>query len=208
MGENVRTYWVNSSMVPCTGAGPQTCLQIKRGEDLEAGDWEYFYSSIDGFDYEPGYLYRLKVRETKRDAAQTPADASTIVYTLVEVEEKQSDPSLRLNDIWALEIIDGEVFELGDDAMLQRPTIEFQLAERRVGGTNGCNNFSGTLEEVGTDALRFGPLAMTRQACWDNTIPDRVTAALEQVAGYRLDGLTLRLLDAAGEPVLEYRKVD
>ncbi len=172
------------------------------------GEWEYFYSSIDGFDYEPGYLYRLSVRETPRGEAATPADASTIVYTLVNVEEKRPDPTLRLNDIWALETIAGEAVELGDDAMLQQPTIEFQLAERRVGGPNGCNNFSGMLEKVGAGTLRFGPLAMTRKMCRNNTIPDRVTAALDRVAGYRLDGLTLQLLDAAGEPLLGYRKVD
>ena len=204
----VSTYWVNSSKVPCTGVGPQTCLQIKRGADLAAGDWEYFYSNIEDFDYEPGYLYRLSVRETPRSEAATPANASTIVYTLVNVEEKRPDPTLRLNDIWALETIAGEAVELGEDALLQQPTIEFQLAERRVGGTNGCNNFSGTLEEVGADALAFGPLAMTRKACRNNTVPDRITAALDRVAGYRIDGLTLQLLDAAGEPLLGYRKVD
>jgi heat shock protein HslJ len=44
----------------------------------------FLYSQIDGFDYQPGYLYRLKVRETRLLPAQVPADTSSIRYELVE----------------------------------------------------------------------------------------------------------------------------
>lgn len=79
------TYWINSSRVPCVGVGPMECLEVRQSE---SADWQLFYSAIEGFDYEPGYLYRIKVREEKRDPEDVPADASSIRYILVSVEEK------------------------------------------------------------------------------------------------------------------------
>lgn len=83
------TYWVNSARVPCVGVGPMECLQIRKGE---SEDWQLFYSDIEGFDFEPGYLYRLRVREEKLDLAQVPADASSIRFILIAIEEKTPDP--------------------------------------------------------------------------------------------------------------------
>lgn len=208
MQSSVSTYWVNSQRVPCTGVGEQRCLQVKKGGNLEMGEWQNFYASIEGFDYEPGYVYQLRVRETPRPEP-VPADASSIVYTLEEVIEKRLDSKLRLNDIWALERVG--ITDIGNEDLpqgIERPTIEFQLVEKRVGGTNGCNNFSGELLEVGERKLKLGPLAMTRKACMGSNIPDRVTSALNKVSGYQLDGLKLSLLNEAGAEILRYRKVD
>ena len=51
---------------------------------------EFFYSSIDGFDYEPGYEYRLKIErfDAWPDRDEPPADASKYGYRLLEVIEK------------------------------------------------------------------------------------------------------------------------
>ncbi len=202
-------FWVNSSKVDCQGAGPRTCLLVKRDQPLETGDWEYFYADIEGFDYEPGYLYKLQVRETSRLAAEVPADASSLRYTLERVLEKNPDATLRLNDIWALEAIREIALVFTDDQPgLQRPTIEFHLADRRVMGTNGCNNFTGALQAVTADSLRLGPLATTRMACPGSEVPDRVDRALSAVAAYEFDGLQLYLKDQAGQTLLRYRKVD
>jgi len=82
------TYWINSSRVPCVGVGPMECLQVRQSE---SADWQLFYSNIEGFNYEPGFLYRIKVREEKRNPEDIPADASSIRYILVSVEEKKPD---------------------------------------------------------------------------------------------------------------------
>ena len=82
------TYWINSSKVPCEGVGPMQCLEVRQSE---SAPWQLFYSEIEGFDYEPGYLYRIRVREEKRDPENIPADASSIRYILVSIEEKTPD---------------------------------------------------------------------------------------------------------------------
>ena len=86
---NISIYWVNSHKVPCEGVAPMQCLQIKKAENES---WQYFYSQIAGFDFEPGYLYKIEVREEKLDPKKVPADASSVKYTLVSVIEKNEDP--------------------------------------------------------------------------------------------------------------------
>jgi hypothetical protein len=90
-------YHVNSYRVPCVGVAPMRCLQVQRG-DPATREWQYFYSQIRGFDFQPGYRYRLLVRETRLPPEQVPADASSIRYELVEVLEMTADPRLSTED--------------------------------------------------------------------------------------------------------------
>ncbi|TXF90087.1 DUF4377 domain-containing protein [Neolewinella aurantiaca] len=206
---NTLTFWVDGMKVPCTGAGPQSCLRVKKGEDFNSAEWELLYSGIEGFDYETGYVYQLKVSETRLPPAQVPADASSIKYTLVEIVDKRPDPKTRLHDIWALEAINGEDVDFDNaQAPAQRPTLEINLTEQRVFGTDGCNDFSGSLTSVTDTELRMGALAATRKACIRPVVPGLVNAAMQEVTGYELDGLKLSLTNDAGREVLRYRKVD
>jgi len=58
---------VKESKVHCTGVGPMEYLQVKTGKEKE---WTYFYENIEGFDFESGYRYKLKV-EKKANAKET-----------------------------------------------------------------------------------------------------------------------------------------
>lgn len=76
---NTVMYTIASQNADCTGVGRQKCLLVKKGD---AKDWEYFYSHIEGFNYEPGYEYQLEVKEEKLE--DVPADASSVKYVLVK----------------------------------------------------------------------------------------------------------------------------
>jgi hypothetical protein len=58
-------------------------MQVRRSPDAE---WELFYGRIEGFTFEPGYTYKLRVRVTPVESVA--ADASSLRYELVAVEEK------------------------------------------------------------------------------------------------------------------------
>jgi heat shock protein HslJ len=75
-----KTIWVNSRRKPCTGVAPRECLQIKEQPD---GEWKLFYESIEGFDFQPGFQYQLKVAIEKIE--NPPADKSSENWKLVEV---------------------------------------------------------------------------------------------------------------------------
>jgi hypothetical protein len=74
------TLYVGPEKVDCVGVAPQECLLVRDSPDEE---YEFFYSQINGFDYEPGYEYELLVQKTPVE--NPPADASSIAWTLVEV---------------------------------------------------------------------------------------------------------------------------
>lgn len=78
-----KTFIIASQTVDCTGVAPMKCLQVK---EKETDSWGNFYSNIEGFTYEPGYEYVLKVKTEK--IANPPADRSSIKYTLVKQVSK------------------------------------------------------------------------------------------------------------------------
>lgn len=83
------------------------------------------------------------------------------------------------------------------------PTATF--ADGTVAGSSGCNRYTASYTVDG-DALTLGPIASTRMACQPpaDAVEHAYFAALEQVAGWRLDGDELALLDADGDELLRY----
>lgn len=81
----IKFIYVASQKVPCSaGAMRTTCLQIReRKED----PWQLWYGNIQGFNFEPGIGYRLRVLEEQ--VANPPADASAIKWTLDMVVEQE-----------------------------------------------------------------------------------------------------------------------
>lgn len=80
----IETMIVASETRTCYGAGRQQCMLV-RGADTEP--WQYFYGNIEGFDYEPGYEYVLRVGKEKVE--NPPQDASSIRYRLVKLVSRE-----------------------------------------------------------------------------------------------------------------------
>ena len=80
---STKTLYVGAEQVDCVGSAPQKCLLIKENPN---DDYTYFYSHIEGFEWEAGYEYELRVKVTEND--NPPADASSLHYQLVEVVSK------------------------------------------------------------------------------------------------------------------------
>ena len=76
----VVTMFVGPEQVDCVGVAPQQCLLVRYAPEE---DYQFFYSTIEGFEYEPGYDYELLVEKTP--IANPPADASSLRWTLLEV---------------------------------------------------------------------------------------------------------------------------
>ena len=75
--------WIGPERVECEGVAPMMCLQVAKSED---GDYQLFYDTIEGFDYEEGTSYVIDVSIT--EVENPPADASSLQYTLVEIVEE------------------------------------------------------------------------------------------------------------------------
>lgn len=78
-----KTLIVAPEQADCFGPFPRKCLRVK---EEPTADWTFFYSGIDGFEYEPGYEYVLKVNT--EDIPNPAADSGSVKYTLKEQVSK------------------------------------------------------------------------------------------------------------------------
>lgn len=84
-GQSVtKTIYVASQKARCVGVAPMECLQVRSSP---GEPWAFWYGSIEGFDYQPGYEYVLEINEYK--VANPPADASSIRWVLKRVVQRQ-----------------------------------------------------------------------------------------------------------------------
>ena len=205
MNNNEFTYWINSAKVSCTGVGEMSCMQIQKGEKIEFDKWTLFHDHIQGFQYQPGFIYKLIVKEEQLDSANVPADASSIKYTLVKQLEKKNDTKFAIHDIWVLDSMDGIDYQ---HAQFKHPTIEINTIENRFFGNDGCNNMFGGIDTLTHNELRFGMIGSTLMACDDMTLSDTFRQKMEEVKFYEVIDSKLYLLNGNKETQLVLKKVD
>lgn len=93
-GEGTRVLFVDHHKSECNGVATYLCLRVRNSPDDE---WRYFYSSIQGFEYQSGYNYELKVAVEVIE--NPPADSSGRAYSLAEVLSKTKEPAETIFDI-------------------------------------------------------------------------------------------------------------
>lgn len=158
---SLRTIEVDSRLVECTGVGRMQCMRVRDAADQP---WRPFYGQIEGFTFEPGYRYRLKVEEVP--VANPPADASSIRTVLREqirkvAVEPPADPFAAKT--WRL-------FELvptaGAPAMQPQAmiTLAVDTPAGRAAGKGGCNRWFATAAIDGL-ALKLTGMGATMMAC-------------------------------------------
>lgn len=89
--EKTEKLVIASEQGDCVGVVPMKCLLVKK-EGVQ--NWEFFYNSIEGFNYEPGYEYVLDVKVEKIE--NPPADGSSLKYILVKEVSKTQKTSENL----------------------------------------------------------------------------------------------------------------
>lgn len=78
-----KSLLVNDHQVDCEGLYPTKCLLIKDHPDEE---WRYHYGGIEGFDYDPGFIYLLEVNIV--NVPDPLQDQASFYYELVKVVSK------------------------------------------------------------------------------------------------------------------------
>ncbi len=101
--QETKKIYLASYTKDCQGVGAQKCMLIK--ESPEAS-WQFFYDSIEGFEYEEGYAYQIEVAIKK---IENPlADASSLQYKLVKILSKEKKQPRAQNNLESPNIIDVE----------------------------------------------------------------------------------------------------
>lgn len=78
-----KTLFVGPEREACIGVVLQSCYLIK--ENIE-DEWELLYEEIEGFEYEEGWSYKLRVEQQALD--ESSADGSPSRLILIEVMSK------------------------------------------------------------------------------------------------------------------------
>ena len=162
---------VKESLVDCIGEVPMKCMQVKFPGKQE---WNYFYSQIEGFTYEEGYRYKLKIRET--DRVNVPADASSKRYELIRLLSKRKVDKSKAaveNEARALAFLEKHSWRLiqlnGKNLDENSVLLNFDAKASRVFGNAGCNNFGGSVK-IKDEHIAFTQVAITERACLHATV--------------------------------------
>lgn len=86
-GEHIEIITIGPYTERCQGFIEQDCY-LEYNE--ESDRWEFFYEGIQGFDFEPGFIYTLEVR--LEDRGTEIQDVGRYAYHLVKVIEKKKAP--------------------------------------------------------------------------------------------------------------------
>lgn len=140
---------INHFRQTAIGEGPHLVYLMQEEGDIGNEEWSYLYDGVEGFDFEAGYIYDLKVR--KITIENPPQDASSIKYILVNVSSKEKVPENESFDIY-LKRFGYNFVEESNNAM-------FLLNEYLINCNDLCESLSSKLEneEEVTGTFVHGP---------------------------------------------------
>lgn len=170
------TLEVNDKRVDCQGVGRMKCLQVKFNPK---DNWEYFYSAINGFDYEEGYTYKIVVKRTRIE--NPPQDASTYQYDLIKIIEKKASTNKAILPT-AAAFLSKHKWKLislnGKDVAKYNAFILFDADKGRISGNSSCNNFFGPFI-ISSNSIAFPNIGTTMRACMGENIESDLYKILE-----------------------------
>ena len=88
-GEHIEIITIGPYTELCHDAHFERPCLVEYNED--SGRWEFFYESVQGFEFEPGFIYTLEVR--LEDRGTEIQDVGRYAYHLVKVIEKKKAPN-------------------------------------------------------------------------------------------------------------------
>lgn len=116
---------------------------------------------------------------------------------------RQATGLTALQGEWQVSEIEGQPVATAEGQ--DTPFIGFNVSEKLVYGSTGCNRLTGTLNaDAEKGSIDFSALGMTRMMCPDMTLEGKMTATLAKVRTYKMSkkGQQLQLRDEAGQTVV------
>lgn len=190
-----KTLFVGPNLIDCVGVGPQKCMQVKENPEDR---WKLFYDQIEGFDYQEGYLYELKV--SQETVANPPADSSSLKLKLEEIVSQTEVTTELVATTWNLETLAGK------PPLAKSELTAIFSADGHLYGSAGCNSYN-TGYQVGGNTITIQPAATTRMSCEPTEIMQQEAsylAALEKAKTFEIVGYRLTLRDAQDQDLMTF----
>ena len=137
----------------------EQCLLIRENKDAS---WDNFSGKIDGFKYEEGYSYQLKVLISKNKKGKGD-DNDEFTYKLVKIISK-----IKTEEASSANIDDGKKWYVKQLAGFENTTDRtpfFTIKSGNINGNSGCNTFGGNLLLNDKGLFSVGRLRMTKMYC-------------------------------------------
>lgn len=166
------------------------CLLVRENENK---DWASFSNKIQGFDYELGYEYQIKVKIEKNKTD------SSLKYTLLDIisktKKEQKSISYLNDNEWTVTRI--EAYENKTDKF-----PNFHIKDGIIAGNSGCNGFSGDIDLTGEGSFKVGQLRMTKMYCENYmSLEMAFSVALRKASKFKVHANNLQVVDVDGNPV-------
>ncbi len=178
---------VSDTMVDCDQ--DDKCIQVKSTDDKT---WTVFYDTIEGFDYQPGYSYTIKVK--KEAILPQKGRFPEARYSLVTINSMQKT-AITAGDIPILEGSFAVTSLNGKNVVSEGITLNINAETKRISGFAGCNNYNLKMRQTRYQ-LRFSQPTTTKKFCKDKaSLEKEFLITFIQGDRFTLDGDTLRIYD-------------
>jgi heat shock protein HslJ len=148
-------------------------------------------------------LSQIKTYEIKNSTLTFMNEKGEKILSFIKDSAKTAAPQ-QLHDIWAVTKINGNPINTKNPI----PDMEINLTTMKVMGTNGCNRYNGSIDNISESKIHFGPVATTRMMCENMEAPNQFDEALTKIVSYKREDLQLMFFDESGKEVLTLKKVD
>lgn len=160
------------------------------------GEWEYNVTEISGFEYEPGYFYKIKVAAVVKEGKPQ--------LELIQQYTKERDASyFKLHNIWTLTHLNEKAIEVTD----KRPVLEIFLNNMKIGG-RVCNEVFGKITSYSENQITFGQIGRTKMMCDELALEDDYISGLDATRTFKVHEGVLILFDENSKEVLRLKRVD
>ncbi|WP_368668109.1 META domain-containing protein [Aquimarina sp. RZ0] len=107
--------------------------------------------------------------------------------------------------MWSIIKINGEDYK---DVAQKRSQLEFDYRENKFTGNDGCNQIFGNLKKLTNTHLEFDTIGATRMKCIEAKTSVHYQNLLRQIRYYKIENLTLSLIDIENKVLLVFKKID
>ena len=144
-----------------------------------------------------------QVKKYKQLGKENMALCASSNRPVIVLQKKEASAKLAdLNGKWMISEAGGETIPSG---MEKQPFIEFNIAEKTLHGTAGCNVINGSfnVDDANPVAISFPQVISTMMACPDMEVESRVLKALNSVQSFgKLAGGGMGFYDADNNLVM------
>jgi len=182
------TFWISGFKTKVSTSSNLKVLNIHRKEKLNNLSWEHFDKKIEGFNFEEGYLKKIKV---KKQGSK---------YTLIDEIEKKVDYRMSLIGSWVLHKNKGAVLKT------KLPILNIFLDKMNIQGTSYCNNYIANIKSLSFNSINFDEISNPKKYCKSLNKEEEYLKNLKNTNTFLIKGRYLYFYDIKGVKVMTFKK--